>query len=106
MRPCADRERGVMGGHHQRHVRHVLPQESGCEMDGVESAQLRRHWLGSAVEHDTVHLDQFERAGQRQNRAPASREICVVELCPESKTIERSQAFSDDERACDTSTNP
>ena len=67
MRPRSDRERGVMSGHHQRHVSHVFPQKRGCEMDGIKRSQLRRHGLGGALEHDSVHLDQFERASQCQN---------------------------------------
>jgi hypothetical protein len=99
------RERGIMRRHHERHARHVLPQKRGGEVDGVEGAKLGRHGLGGTVKHETVYLNQFERAGECEDCAAACREVGVAEPGPESKTIERTQAFGDDERACGAAAN-
>ena len=75
-------------------------------MDGVEGSQLGWHWLSGTVEHHSIHLDQLERAGERQNRRPAPGEIDIIELRAHAKTIERPQTLGDDERACDTPADP
>ena len=71
-------------------------------MDGVERSQFSRHRLSGTVEDEGVHVYQFERTTEGENRGSALREIRVVERRTDPKAIERPQAFGDDERAGDT----
>src|SRR5438093_1725934 len=60
MRPGAERERAVMGGHDEIRARHLFPQQGRGQMDRVKRAELRGHRLRRAVENDSVDFHDLE----------------------------------------------
>jgi hypothetical protein len=63
------------------------------EMNRVEGSELGRHRLGRAVQDGCVDYNQMESPDDRQNRRTSHRNLGVIELCSNAKTVEATKTF-------------
>ena len=72
-------------------------------MDGIESAELGGHGLGSAIEDEAVDLDELQGVDQCKDGGTAASHFDVGETRSESQAIEGAEALGGDECAGDAS---
>jgi len=71
MRPGSERERAVVGRHHEILPCRLAPKERGREMDRIESSERGGHRLRGAVEDHGIEVHDLERVDESKNeRAP------------------------------------